>query len=259
MSGLLPLRGHQAGVILHRLRRVYEFVAFYTVFATFGLSCLAWSLPAAALHPLLPRRIGAPLGQFMIMAGFRGFVGLMRLTGLFRCDLAALDSLRGESGLVIAANHPSLLDAVLVISRLPRVVCIMKPAIWGNPFLGGGARLACYIRSDKPLALVRHAARELRDGHQLLIFPEGTRTTRPPVNAFKGGFALIARGAGAPIQTVFIETNSPFLGKGWRFFSLPRFPLVFRARLGRRFDAAENAASVSARLETYFRQELGEG
>ncbi len=260
MSGFpLHLRGRQAGTVLGGVRHLYEFVVFYAAFAVFGVSCLGWSLPAAALYPLLPRRIGAPLGQYVIMAGFRGFVGLMRLTGLFRCDLAALDALRGEPGLVIAPNHPSLLDAVLVISRLPRVVCIMKPAIWDNPFLGGGARLASYIRSDKPLALVRRAAAELRAGHQLLVFPEGTRTTRPPVNAFKGGFALIARGAGAPIQTVFIETNSPFLGKGWRFFSMPRFPLVFRARLGRRFDAGENAAAVIARLEAYFRQELGEG
>ena len=97
----------------------------------------------------------------------------------------------------------------------------MKAKIWDNPVLGGGARLAGYIRNDSPRGMVRQAASELRAGHSLLVFPEGTRTRSRPVNRFKGGFALIAKRAGAPVQTVFIETDSPFLGKGWPAFKRP--------------------------------------
>ena len=111
----------------------------------------------------------------------------------------------------------------------------MKAKIWDNPVLGGGARLAGYIRNDSPRGMVRQAASELRAGHCLLVFPEGTRTRSRPVNRFKGGFALIAKRAGAPVQTVFIETDSPFLGKGWPAFKRPRFPVVYRVRLGERF------------------------
>ncbi len=111
----------------------------------------------------------------------------------------------------------------------------MKAQIWDNLVLGGGARLAGYIRNDSAHGMVRCSARELRGGRPLLVFPEGTRTRRRPVNDFKGGFALIAKMARAPIQTVFIETDSPFLGKGWPLLKKPRFPLVYRARLGKRF------------------------
>ena len=63
--------------------------------------------------------------------------------------------------------------------------------------------------------MVRQAVDDLRAGGQLVMFPEGTRTTGASLNPFHGGFALIARARHAPVQTVFIDTTSPYLGKGW--------------------------------------------
>jgi 1-acyl-sn-glycerol-3-phosphate acyltransferase len=216
-----------------------------------------WSVPAALLYRLLPRRLGEPLGQFMIMAGFRYFIAIMRLSGIIKFDLSALDSLRQRSPLIIAPNHPSLLDAVLVISRVPHVACAAKAAIWDNVFLGGGARLAGFIRNDSPTRLIRQAARQLRAGRHFLIFPEGTRSNAEPVGDFKGGFALIAKKAGAPVQTVFIESNTNFLGKGWPLLRKPQFPLVYRARLGRCFRAEGDTRAFVRELNDYYRQELG--
>lgn len=241
------------------LRPAYECFVFYGVLAVFGISSLLWSLPAGLLYRVLPRHLGEPLGQFMIMVGFRYFVWVMTISGIIKCDLTALDVLRRDASIIISPNHPSLLDAVLVISRLPRVLCIMKPDIWDNPFLGGGARLAGFIRNDARAKLIKLSAQRVRDGNHLLIFPEGTRTTRKPVNDFKGGFALIAKRAGAPVQTVFIETNSPFLGKGWPVFKKPGFPLRYRIRLGQRFDVPNDVQPFIAELERYYRRELGEG
>lgn len=233
-----------------------EGVVFYGVIALFSAGCLIWSPLAAALHRTVPRRIGTRLGQAVIRAAFRAVLGALQAAGLFRCDLAALDTLRDEAALVIAPNHPMLLDAVMVISRLPRVVCIMKAPIWDNVLLGAGARLAGYIRNDAPHVLVRRAAQAVADGNQLLVFPEGTRTVRPPVNAFKGGLAVMARKAGAPIQTVFIESDAPYLRKGWPLLRRPAFPVVYRATLGRRFEPGGDTAAFITDLEAYFRQEL---
>lgn len=246
-----PLRG--LGIFL---KLCYEYLVFYGLLAAFALSSLIWSIAATVLYPLLPRRIGAPLGQFMIMAGFRYFVGLMRLSGIIKCDLSALDALRGESSLVIAPNHPSLLDAVLVISRLPRVVCTAKATLLRNLFLGGGARLAGFIRNDVPTRLVREGIRQLRAGRQLLIFPEGTRTSSEVVDAFRGGFALIAQRAGAPVQTVFIDSNSRFLGRGWALLRKPDFPLTYRVRLGPALAVEGDLHDFVAALHGIYRREL---
>jgi 1-acyl-sn-glycerol-3-phosphate acyltransferase len=238
------------------LRRIGDPLLFWSGLALFGISSLAWSLPAGLLNRLLPRRMRAPLGQYMIMAGFRCYLVVMESVGVFRCDLRALDALRDDHALIIAPNHPSLLDAVLVISRLPRVVCITKASLWDNWFLGGGIRLAAYIRNDAPVKLIKLALEALRAERQLLIFPEGTRTVAPPINAFKGGFALMAQKARVPVQTVFIESSSRYLTKGWSLFRRPECPLVYRARLGRRFEVTGDAHEFVAELERYFQHEL---
>jgi 1-acyl-sn-glycerol-3-phosphate acyltransferase len=225
----------------------------------FGIASLLWSIPAGPLRRALPNRVRAPLGQFMIMAAFRCFLGLMWITGRAKFDLTALDALRHQGALVIAPNHPSLLDAVLVISRLPRVACIAKAQLWDNLFLGGGIRLAGYIRNDAPLALMRAGIAALRAGQPLLIFPEGTRSVSEPLGSFKSGFAVMARGAGVPVQTVFLESNTPYLRKGWPLFRQPALPLVYRARLGKRFEVTGSTTDFVAMLEQYFRDELQGG
>src|ERR1700733_10563063 len=147
MDALVPARAPTPRLLLAAVKRGYYTAAFYCVLAAFGVVFLGWNLPATLLYWLLPRSRSIRVGQFIIMAGFRFLLGLMRITGLARFDLQALDGLRGEPGLVLAANHPTMIDIVLIASRLPRVVCIAKASLWDNVALGAGARLAGYIRN----------------------------------------------------------------------------------------------------------------
>ncbi|MDH4326816.1 MAG: 1-acyl-sn-glycerol-3-phosphate acyltransferase, partial [Betaproteobacteria bacterium] len=144
-----------------------------------------------------------------------------------------------------------------LLSRLPQAACVLKAPLADSLVFGPGARLAGYIRNDWAVGMVRHSVDELRGGGQLLLFPEGTRTTRAPVNAFRGAIALIARQAGVPVQTVFIETDSPFLGKDWPLTRRPPLPLRYRVRLGRRFDPPRDLPAFLHELEQYYEGELG--
>jgi hypothetical protein len=76
------------------------------------------------------------------------------------------------------------------------------------------------------------------------------------LNPFKPGFAAIARRAGAVVQTVMLENNTGYLSKNWSIFRKPEFPLVYRARLGRRFTVTGSPQEFTAMLECYFREEL---
>ncbi len=240
-------------------RASYEYLVFYLALLYFGASGLLYTVVSTLLYPLLPRHAGMQLGRRIIGYLFRGYLGMLRASGILKLDIGALDALRDERSLIVAPNHPSLLDAVLVISRLPDIACIMKAEIWDSWVLGGGARLAGYIRNDSPSSMVRRATEELRDGHRLLVFPEGTRTQAGSVNAFKGGFALIAKNSGAVVQTVFIETNCRFLAKGWPILKKPPMPLSYRARLGRRFRVEGDVKVFLRELEHYYRRELSAG
>lgn len=241
---------------LRQLKSLYEYFVLYGGLLFFALICLAWSLPASVLRHLLPQRIARRVGRYAIMLVFRTYLFVVRASGLVKLDLTALDALRDDPSLIITTNHPALIDVVLIGSRLPHMVCVLKAALLDNPLLGGGARMAGYVRNDSTGMLVRESAAALHDDAQLLIFPEGTRTVQQPVNGFKGGFGLVAKKAEAAIQTVFIETNSPFLGKHWPLLKKPQFPLVYRVRLGERFEAAGDVKAFVADLEAYYRREL---
>jgi 1-acyl-sn-glycerol-3-phosphate acyltransferase len=145
-----------------------------------------------------------------------------------------------------------MLDAVMLMAHLPRSACIMKASLMNNPLLGPGARLARYIRNDSAYGMVQCAVEDLRAGGQLVMFPEGTRTTQQPLNPFHASFTLIARRARSPIQTVFIDTDSPYLGKGWPLWRLPPLPICFSVRMGRRFAPGEDHEALRAEIEAYF-------
>jgi 1-acyl-sn-glycerol-3-phosphate acyltransferase len=238
------------------LKVMYEYAAFYGSMALFRLLCLSWSLLTLALYGLLPRRTALSWGRYGIMAGFRLYSHWLGLLGVYRLDVSAVDTLRGGPPVILAPNHPSLIDAPLILARHPNLTCVMKSDLTGNLLFGPGAHLARSIRNGSALQMAREAVAELRDGAVLLLFPEGTRTTRAPVNRFKKSIGVIAKHAQVPVQTLIIDTDSPLLRKGWRFGMRPSLPITYRIRLGRGFDPSPDVDSFVAELERYYRSEL---
>jgi len=232
-------------------------VLFAAVIVQLGAMSLVWNLIAPLLAFLLPRAKGARLGRQAVSFIYRCCWASAERLGLMRVESSALDALRDEpGGLIVAANHPTMLDALLVVARLPRGVCVMKAELMHNIFLGGGARLARYIRNDVGRGMVRDAVQSLRDGNHLILFPEGTRTVGATVNAFKPGITLIAHMAQVPVQTVVIEAFSPYLTKGWPLLKAPPVPVRIRLRLGPRFSPEADHRAQLRRLEIYFAEAL---
>lgn len=240
------------------LRRARDYLLTYGLLATLAVMILAWTVLALVLLPPLPGRWRRAGARSSMMAGFRLFSRFLTLTGAYRLDLTALDALRGGPALLLAPNHPSAFDAILLLTRHPDLACILKPELLGNVFLGAGARLAGFIRSDPPRRMVKDAVAELRRGSSVLLFPEGTRTRVSPVNPLTGGIAVIARHAGAPIQVVLIETDSPYLSKGWPPWKAPRLPILYRVRLGRRLEPPGEASDCLRALESEYRAQLAD-
>jgi len=230
---------------------------FACVLVQLGVMSLAWNFVAPLLALLLPRGVGGRLGRTVISRVYRSCWASAERFGLMELDTSALDALRDEpGGLIVAGNHPTMLDALIVVARLPRGVCVMKAELMRNIFLGGGARLARYIRNDVGRGMVRDSVKTLREGNQLVLFPEGTRTVVAPINPFRPGIALIAHLAQVPIQTVIIESFSPYLTKGWPLLKAPPVPVRIRLRLGRRFAPEADHRALRRRLERYFAEEL---
>jgi 1-acyl-sn-glycerol-3-phosphate acyltransferase len=238
------------------LKIIYEYFALYSSLTLLGLICLTWSVFALPLYFLLPRRMGTAVGRRGIMSGFRIYAWSLSVTRTYRLDLRDIDSLKGGPPVILAPNHPCLIDALLILTRHPNIVCVMKSALMRNVFLGSGSRLARYVPNDSSRQMIKESVAHLREGGVLLLFPEGTRTTSAPINPLVGSVGLVAKKAHVPVQTLVIETDSPFLSKGWPLFRRPELPIVDRVRLGKRFDPPVDVPAFTAELDRYYRHEL---
>jgi 1-acyl-sn-glycerol-3-phosphate acyltransferase len=238
------------------LKVIYEYFALYSSLTLLGLICLCWSVFALPLYFLLPKRLGTAVGRRGIMSGFRLYSWSLSVTGAYRLDLRAIDALRGGPPVILAPNHPSLIDALLILTRHPNLVCVMKSELMRNVFLGAGSRLARYVKNDSSRQMVKESVAHLRAGGVLLLFPEGTRTIRAPINALVGSVGLIAKYANVPVQTLVIETDSPFLSKGWPLFKRPALPIIYRVKMGKRFDPPADVSQFTQELAQYYAQAL---
>jgi 1-acyl-sn-glycerol-3-phosphate acyltransferase len=239
------------------LKTVYEYFALWSSLALLGIICLTWSVFAIPLYFVLPERLGTKVGRAGICYGFRLYAWSLSITRTYFLDIKAVDTLRGGPPLILAPNHPALIDALLILTRHPNLVCVMKSQLMKNVFLGSGSRLARYVRNDSSRHMVKESVKHLQNGGVLLLFPEGTRSVRFPINGtLVNSVGLIAKHAGVPVQTLLIETDSPFLSKGWPLFKRPALPIVYKVRLGERFPPPEDVPAFTAMLDGYYRREL---
>jgi 1-acyl-sn-glycerol-3-phosphate acyltransferase len=248
-----------------RVRRVLQAIqmtaALVASMIYWGVGGLLFILAGLVLVPLLPGEKSRALGQWMLQGAFRCFLLLLRLFGALKCEFHGLEALRSaRGGLIVAPNHPALWDAVIVISQIHGLRCILKASLLHNPFLAGGATLAGFIPNKPAHKMLQRSIEALRAGERLLFFPEGTRTRKAEgcVNAFLGGIGIIATQSGAPVWPVFIETNSDYLSKGWPLWWLPDKPVHVRVTVGEPLASPpdESAASFARRLEDTFKAAL---
>lgn len=237
------------------LHSAYTLFGYYVTVALFGLFGLGLSLFSLLTSWLPATQQVERFHQRLLHRNFALFIWWCDVTRLTHVRYHGLERL-GRGGLVIAANHPSLIDATCLLARIPEAVCIFKPAIRRNPVLGAAARRAGYLASDGGHDLVRYAAEKVAAGHTLIIFPEGTRT--PPgqdLLPLKSGFVLIARRAGVPIQLVRITTDSDVLTKGRAWWRPPRLPAHVEVTVGPLIspETELRTADFAAQIEAWFR------
>ena len=170
------------------------------LFAVFGIG-------AALVSPLMLLLRRPELGQPVVRALWRPLVALFELTGLIRVEWDGPSLPRGA---VIAANHPSLIDVVLVLVHVPRTLYVAKRSLRTNPFMAAIVR-ATSLPDDARLP--EAAAKYLAAGWNVLVFPEGTRSPDVGMHPFRRGAAQIAIKDGAPLVPVAIAQSRRILSK----------------------------------------------
>ena len=202
--------------------RVFAVGLGFVVFGTLGLAA---AIAFGLFVPLIPKISAATRRQWArstIRALSLFFVELIRYLGLYTYRVERIEGL-DASGTIIVANHPSLIDALLVGAFTPNVCCVVKPALYSNPFTSYLVRTAGYLRSDSP-TLIDDAVAAVNSGENLLLFPEGTRNLDDKTLAFRRGAAHVALQAKAPLLPVSIDFYPRAMQKGQAWYELPSEP-----------------------------------
>ena len=227
-----------------RIGRVWRFVGTAISFAVFGLCGLLIGILFFPLLSLLVRNAGkkARIGRAVIGRAMGLFVEIMRGLGVLRYDIRGMEDAEGLTHTVIAANHPSLIDVVFLISRFPEAECVVKHTLWLNPCTRWALKAANYIPNRDPVMVLDECVRRVRAGANLIVFPEGTRTTpgKPPV--FSRGPATIAARANGRLLPVRIHCNPTTLTKAEPWYHIPRRQVLFEMEILQPLEAADYLA-----------------
>lgn len=251
------------------LGRIWRSLIAVLCFVAFGIG---GTLMSAVLMPLLMLAPGtAPArrarARRVIGFCFRLLVRTLAATGCMRLLTRGLDRLTRSRGTLVLANHPTYIDVVVLISLMPQANCVVKGALWRNPFYWGIVRAAGYINSASPEGVIDACAEALRQGETLLLFPEGTRTTPGQELRFQRGAAHVALKARAAVTPVLISCDPPTLTKNCRWWLAPAQPFTFGVDVCETLPAATSGSApaepgaIGARhltdtLEDYFSREL---
>jgi len=211
------------------------FVKWFSFFF-FGLSSL---ILVTIVFPIMclvfhPKERFKKYGRHFVSASFRIFVFLMHFLRGLNLETDNREKYRHLSSKIVVANHPSILDVVMLLSLIPNADCIVNTNLNRN-FIVKGIVRQLYILNSLDLDNILQACTEsLKLGNCLIIFPEGTRTPRTGKIILKKGAARVSLYSGCNIVPIHIGGTDKYgLGKKdpWTGFN-PRERYIYDISMG---------------------------
>jgi 1-acyl-sn-glycerol-3-phosphate acyltransferase len=169
----------------------------------------------------------------LVSSSFRFFIALMHFFQVVELEVENKEEYRRLSSKIIVANHPSLLDVVMLFSLIPNADCIVAGHL-NHGILRGIVRQLYILNSQDYDDILKTCDESLKYGNCIIIFPEGTRTPRTGKPLVKKGAARVALASGCGIIPLHIGGNDKYgLGKKdpWTAFN-PNEPYVYKISMG---------------------------
>ncbi|OON40970.1 1-acyl-sn-glycerol-3-phosphate acyltransferase [Izhakiella australiensis] len=243
-----------------RLNRLWRGAMTACCFALFGLGGMLLSLLWFNLLLLFQRDAQQRQcrARRSIAASFRCFLRCARATGVLDYRIEGAEKLESDRGCLVVANHPTLIDYVLLASVMPEVDCLVKAELQRNLFFSGVIKAADYLINSQSDTLLAESRRRLMKGDVIMIFPEGTRTRPGEPLKLQRGAANIALRCDCDLRLVHIVCSQPTLAKQHRWYQIPAQKPVFSVVVGERLSVNDfkndnpHAPSLAARRLTRY-------
>lgn len=205
-----------------RLSKIWQIISAAICYTLFGLGAVVVGLVFRIVFfiPLISAATKQTWIRWCIHKGCLAFINIMRLCGLIRYRFELDSLMAAKPGHLVIANHPSLIDVVLLFAAKKNLNCIVKGELFDNVFTSAVVRLAGFIPNNSADA-VSIAVAKLSAGENVIIFPEGTRSDDVDHIKFKRGASNIAVAAQASIMPVLIKCYPSALKKGDKWYTIP--------------------------------------
>ena len=142
---------------------------------------------------------------------------ILKTTGV-HVEVEGLERLDRSRSYVFASNHQSIYDIPILFASLPFQLRILaKESLGRIPFMGWHLQRTGHVlvdRSNPGAGVVRKMKRLVDEGHSLIVFPEGTRSTDGSVGRFKGGSFIIALQSGLPVVPISVIGSRHVMFRG---------------------------------------------
>ncbi|MDZ7668573.1 MAG: lysophospholipid acyltransferase family protein [Gammaproteobacteria bacterium] len=236
------------------VRFAWRWIASMLAFVVFGLGGLALGM---LVFPLVALTTASPAQRIsrrrrLLQGVFRLYLRLLSVMG------AASFSFTGDprqGSYLIVANHPTLIDAVLLLTLFPQADCIVKQELLRNPFIRFALSGLDYMSNADTADMLEAAIARLRSGRSVLVFPEGTRSLPgQPVN-FHLAAATLAVRSGARCLPVLICCEPVTTSKQARWYEIADEKPHFTVHVDPPLDPAP---IVGARAPRYAKRVLNE-
>ncbi|KES18259.1 1-acyl-sn-glycerol-3-phosphate acyltransferase [Gilliamella apicola SCGC AB-598-I20] len=193
------------------------------------------------------------IAQYSISVNFKVFLWIIKSLGIFNYQFNGIEKLKQDEGCLIVANHPSLLDVVLLASVMGRCDCLVKGALLNNIFISRIIKTAGYILNGESSRILTQCNEILSNKGRILIFPEGTRSIPNHPITLQRGAANIALRCHADIRIIHIECNPPWLIKQQKWYDIPEKKARFNITVGEKIiidDFLDENTTIAARRLT---------
>lgn len=224
--------------LIKQISWIWRLIATALCYIFFGLGGIFLSLFWFNLLLLIvwDKNKRTKIARYSISYSFRAFLKIAKFIGVLDYHVIGAEILNNDKGCIIAANHPTLIDYVLIASVMPEVDCLVKRELLRNIFVRGVIKSADYLINDQGPSLLAESNIRLGRGDSVLIFPEGTRT-RPNENMrLQRGTANIAVRCQKDIRAVHIYCSENVLGKKSPWYNIPRNRPAFEVFVKNKID-----------------------
>ena len=140
------------------------------------------------------------------------------LNPLWPVTITGRENIRPGTTYVLAANHLSLLDILVLFRLFKDFKWVSKAEIFKVPLIGWNMSMNRYIRlqrgqRDSVVQMMKQAQQTLESGSSIMMFPEGTRSKSGELQRFKTGAFELALATGVPVVPIVISGTHNALPK----------------------------------------------